>query len=109
MSDDNKPNARQQDGLQTLAGVVLDLCARVSEKRPGVAPHSARLAYWCARDDIPESTVRAAVAQGKGPRVYVVGRLQYVTAADWHAWHSRLAETGGFRLTSSLRGTDDVA
>lgn len=93
--------------IADLASGLCDLAERITEKLPAPAPHAARLSFWCARDNIPESTVRAASAAGKGPKTYKMGRLDFCTAHHWNEWHTSLAETGGFRLSGGRR--DDVA
>jgi hypothetical protein len=93
--------------IADLTAYIADLSGRIADRLPGPAPHTARITYWCARDGIPESTIRAVVAAGSGPRIYKVGRLDFVTRADWEAWHSTLAERGGVKLTGGRR--DEVA
>ncbi len=55
----------------------------------------ARLERLCEANEIPQSTMRALIAQNKGPRTFTIGRLIYCLVEDWNAWMQNVAALGG--------------
>jgi hypothetical protein len=86
------------EGLRILAGAVLDVAARLGDRLPGPPPHAAPIITWCVRDDVPHDLVKTAIAVGKGPAVYRIGKHYYCSYVAWCAWHDALAEAGGLHL-----------
>ena len=56
---------------------------------------AARMEVWCAAYDIPSSTLRAIIRQGKGPCTFHVGRLVFITREAWEGWITERAVKGG--------------
>jgi hypothetical protein len=52
---------------------------------------------------IPESTLRAIIAAGVGPRTFNIGRLIFCRRADWIAWLDEIAQAGGTGRLSFLQ------
>jgi hypothetical protein len=66
-----------------------------ADRLVGTATHAARLERLAADYDVPPSTLRALIADGRGPRTFTIGRLVYVRRSDWVEWLDTLAEAGG--------------
>jgi hypothetical protein len=67
----------------------------LAERLRALTVHAARIERLALDYEVPMSTLRAAVAQGRGPKTFTIGRLIYCRRGDWITWLDGLAETGG--------------
>jgi predicted DNA-binding transcriptional regulator AlpA len=56
-----------------------------------LAAHALPLADVSLLLDVPRSTIDKLIAQGRGPRTFLIGRRLYCRQADVRAWLDQLA------------------
>jgi hypothetical protein len=67
----------------------------LAERLRGLSVHAARIERLALDYEVPMSTLRAAIAQGHGPKTFTIGRLIYCRREDWTGWLDGLAMRGG--------------